>query len=88
LDHEGGKLVGKKFMVGQNFEELVLKKDETCTMDGRRRSKLSNPNWKLWCGMDSKHNKCVPIVGWKQSKWLLCVVKGANQKIQLHPKHN
>ncbi len=23
LDHEGGKLVGKKFMVGQNFEELV-----------------------------------------------------------------
>ncbi len=23
------------------------------------------PNWKLWCVMDSKHNKCAPIVRWR-----------------------
>jgi hypothetical protein len=29
------------------------------------------------CGitlMDSKHSKCVPIVGWRQSRWLWCGV--------------
>jgi hypothetical protein len=35
LDHEGGKLVGKEFMVGQIFEKLVKEKDETCTLGCR-----------------------------------------------------
>jgi len=46
-------------MVGQILEELVKKKGKACTMDGRRCSKPSRSNWKLWCVMDSKHNKCV-----------------------------
>jgi hypothetical protein len=29
---------------------------------------------KPWCVMDSKHNKCVPIVKWKQLRWLWCGV--------------
>ncbi len=88
LDHKGGKLVGKKFMVGQILEKLVEKKGKACTMDGRRHLKPSSPNWKLWCVMDSKHNKCVPIIKWRQSTWLWCVVQGANRKIQLHSKHD
>ncbi len=65
LDHEGGELVGKKFMVGQILKELVKKEGEACTMDGRRHLKPFGPNWKLWCVMDSKHNKCAPFVGWR-----------------------
>jgi hypothetical protein len=81
LDHEGGELVGKKFMMGQIFEELVKKKGKACTMDGRKCSKPYSPNWKLWCVMDSKHNKCVLVVGWRQLGWSWCVAQGANQKI-------
>jgi hypothetical protein len=44
LDHKGGKLVGETFMVGQILKTLVEEKGETCTMDGRRCSKPSNPN--------------------------------------------
>jgi hypothetical protein len=65
VDHRDGKLVGKKFMVGQIPEELVEEEGEACTMNGRRRLKPFGPNWKLWCVMDSKHNKCVPIVKWR-----------------------
>jgi hypothetical protein len=36
VDHRGGKLVGKKLIVGQIFEELVEEEGEICTMDGRR----------------------------------------------------
>jgi len=35
-------------------------------------------NWKLWCVMDSKHNKCVSIVEWRQSRWLWCGAQGVN----------
>jgi hypothetical protein len=49
--------VGENFMVGQIFEELVEEDNEACTMDGIRHSKPFGPNWKLWCVMDSKHNK-------------------------------
>jgi hypothetical protein len=80
--------VGKKFMVGQILEELIEEKGEACTMNGRRCSKPSSPNWKPWCVMDSKHNKCVPIVGWRQSSWLWFGVQGVNQKIQSYPKHD
>jgi hypothetical protein len=44
MDHEGAKLVGKQFMVGQNFKELVEKEGKTCTMDGRRCLKPFGPN--------------------------------------------
>jgi hypothetical protein len=47
LDHQGGELVGKKFMVGKILKELVEEKDEAYTMDGRRCSKLSSPSWKF-----------------------------------------
>jgi len=33
LDHKGGELVGKKFMVGQIFEKLVEEKDEAYAME-------------------------------------------------------
>jgi hypothetical protein len=49
--------VGENFMVGQSFEELVEEDNEACTMDGIRHSKPFGPDWKLWCVMDSKHNK-------------------------------
>ncbi len=62
MDHGGGELVGENFMVGQIFDALVKKESKACTMDGRRRLKPSSPNWKPWCVMDSKHNKCAPIV--------------------------
>ncbi len=75
-------------MVGQILKELVEKSGKACTIDEKKPSKPFNPNWKPWCGMDSKHNKCVPIVGWRQSWWLWCGAQGANQKIQSHPKHN
>jgi hypothetical protein len=52
-------------MVGQILKELVKKEGEACTMDGRRHLKPFGPNWKLWCVMDSKHNKCAPFVGWR-----------------------
>jgi hypothetical protein len=58
-------------MVGQIFKELVKEKGEACTMDGKRHSKPFCPNWKLWCVTDSKHNKCAPIVEWRQLEWLL-----------------
>jgi hypothetical protein len=86
LDHKSGELVAEIFMVGQILEELVEEKSETCTMDGRRHSKPSNPNWKSWCFMDCKHNKCPPIVEWRQLGWLCCGAQSVNQKIQLHPK--
>ncbi len=70
-------------MMGQILKKLVEEKGEACTMDGRRHSKPFSPNWKPWCVMDSKHNKCVPIVG-----WLWCGAQGVNQKIQAYPKHN
>jgi len=78
LDHEGGKLVGKKFMEGQIFEELVKEKGEACTMDGRRHLKPSSPNWKLWCVMNFKHSNCALVVRWRQLGWLWCGVQGAN----------
>jgi hypothetical protein len=59
LDHRNGEIVGENFMVGQILEEFVEEKGEACTMDGRRCSKPSRPNWKPWCVMDSKHNNCV-----------------------------
>ncbi len=36
--------------------------------------------------MDSKQNKGVPIVKWKQLWWLWCGEQGVNQKIISHPK--
>jgi hypothetical protein len=57
-------------MVGQILKKLVEKEGKACTMDGRRHLKPFGPNWKPWCVMDSKHNKCAPIVGWRQSWWL------------------
>jgi hypothetical protein len=75
--------MGENFMVGQIFKKLIEEKSEACTMDGKRQLKPSSPNWKPWCLMDSNHNKCVPIL-----EWLWCGAQGANQKIQLHPKHN
>jgi hypothetical protein len=59
LDHKNGELVGENFMVDQILEKLVEEKGEACTMDGRRFSKPSHPNWKPSCVMDSKHIKCV-----------------------------
>ncbi len=88
MDQRGDELVGKKFMVGQIFKELVEKESEVCTIDGRKRSKPSSPNKKLWCVMDFKHNKCVPIVGWRQLGWLWCDVQGVNQNIRSHPKND
>jgi hypothetical protein len=70
LDHRGGELMVENFMVGQIFEKLVEEEGDTCIMDGRRQSKSSSPNWKLWCVINSKHNKCAPIVRWKQLGWL------------------
>ncbi len=64
LHHKGGELVGENFMVGQIFEELDEEEGEAYTMDERRHSKPFSPNWKLWCVMDSKHNKCAPIIRW------------------------
>jgi hypothetical protein len=66
--------------MGQILKKLVEEKGEACTMDGKRQSKPFSPNWKPWCVMDSKHNKCVPIVG-----WLWCGAQGVNKKIQSHP---
>jgi len=80
--------VKENFMMGQFLEELVKEKGKGYTMDGRRHLKPFNPNWKPWCVMDSKHSKCVPIVGWRQSGWLWCGVQGADQNIQSHPKHD
>jgi hypothetical protein len=45
LDHEVGELVGENFMVGQILEELFKKKGKAYTMDGRKCSKPSSPNW-------------------------------------------
>jgi hypothetical protein len=59
--------VGDKFMVSQIFEKLVKEEGKVYTMDGKRHSKPSKPNWKSSCVMDSKHSKCAPIVGWRQS---------------------
>ncbi len=52
LDHKGGELVWKKFVVGQIFENFVEKEGKACTMDGKRSSKPFGPNWKLWHVMD------------------------------------
>jgi hypothetical protein len=57
--------VGENFMVAQILEEFIKEKIEANTMNGIRCSKPFNPNWKLWSVMDSKHNKCAPIIGWK-----------------------
>lgn len=81
LDHIGGKLVGKFFMVGQILEELVEEEGKACTMDGRMPLKPFGPNWKSGYVMDSKHIKCAPIVEWRQSRWLWCGVQGVNQNI-------
>ncbi len=45
LDHGGGKLVGENFMVGQILEEYFKGEGEINTMDGRRCSKPSSPNF-------------------------------------------
>ncbi len=87
FNHTGGEIVGENLTVGKILEELVKEKNKDCTMDGRRHSKPSSPNCKLWCVMDSKHNKCAPIVMWKWSKWW-CDAQGMNWKIWSHPKHN
>ncbi len=88
LHHKGGELVRENFMVGKCFEELAEEEGKVYTMDERRHSKPSSPNWKLQCVMDSKHNKCAPIIGWRQSGWLWCGAQGANQKIWSLPKHD
>jgi hypothetical protein len=38
----------KNFMLGQIFKEFFQEEGEINTMDGRRHSKPSSPNWKLW----------------------------------------
>ncbi len=53
-------------MVGQILEKLVKVKYKAYTMDGRRCSKPFSSNWKPWCVMDSKPNKCAFVVEWKQ----------------------
>ncbi len=35
LEHKGGELVGENSWWANFFEELVIKKGEVCTMDGR-----------------------------------------------------
>jgi hypothetical protein len=45
LDHGGGELVGKKFMVGQILEEFFKGESKINTMDGRRHSKPYRPNF-------------------------------------------
>ncbi len=40
------------------------KKSVVGTMDGRRGSKPSFPNWKLKHFMDSKHKNCVTCITW------------------------
>ncbi len=65
-------------MVGLILKKLVKEKNKACTMDGRRHSKPSRPNYKPWCVMDSKQRKCAPIVGWKQLGWLWCGAQGVN----------
>jgi hypothetical protein len=47
------------------FSNNFFEEGETSTMDGKKIFKTFGPNWKSWCVMDSKHNKCVPIVGWR-----------------------
>jgi len=47
------------------LKKLFEEKGKISTMDGRRCLKPFGPNWKL-CVMDSKHNKCAPIVEWRQ----------------------
>jgi hypothetical protein len=74
LDHGGGKLAGENFMVRQIFEEFLEEESEISTMDRKRRSKPSGPNWKSLCVMDFKHNKCIPIIEWRQLGWLWCGV--------------
>jgi hypothetical protein len=64
------EVCGKKIHGGPNFQRISQKKGEISTMDVRRRSKPSSPNWKPWHLMDSKHKKCVPIIRWKQLGWL------------------
>jgi hypothetical protein len=46
-------------------------------MDGKNSSKSSFPNIKLRHPTNSKHNKCAPFVGYEQSKWLWCGLKGS-----------
>ncbi len=74
MDHEGGRLVGQNFMVSQILKEFFEEKGDTSTMDGRKCLKPSHPNWKPWHFMNSKHDKCAPIVGLRQLRWLWCVV--------------
>ncbi len=45
LDHGSGKLMGQNFMVGQIFEEFIKEEGKISTMDARRHSKPSHPNW-------------------------------------------
>jgi hypothetical protein len=73
LDHGGGRFMGQNFMVGQILKEF-FEKGETKTMDGRKHLKPSCPNWKPWHLMDSKHDKCAPIVEQRQSRWSWCDV--------------
>jgi hypothetical protein len=37
--------MGQNFMVGQMFEEFIKKEGKINTMDTRKRSKPSHPNW-------------------------------------------
>jgi hypothetical protein len=63
------------------LKNWLKKKAGAYTMDERRHSKHFSPNWKSWCVMDSKHNKCAPIIEWRQLMQLWCGAQGANQKI-------
>ncbi len=72
LDHEGGGLVGQNFIVRKNFKFKKKKEGKSNTMDGRRHLKPFHPNLKLWCVMDAKHDKCVPIIRYRLSGWLWC----------------
>jgi len=70
LDHEGGGLVGQNFIMGKKFQIVFEKEGKISTMDGRKHSKPFCLDWKLWHLMDSKHEKCVPIIRYRLSRWL------------------
>jgi hypothetical protein len=46
------------------YPKIFKKEGMVGTMDGRKGSKPSLPNWKLKHLMDSKHNKFVTCITW------------------------
>jgi hypothetical protein len=48
--------------MGQIYPKIFIKEGVVGTMDGRKGSKPSFPNWKLKHFMDSKHNNCVTCI--------------------------